>query len=178
MKQCSREKLKLIVPEKYKKNVLCIARIAKPKRFDIFCETAVALPEYAFVWIGNKGNVEDTPENVFCLGNIPNAGQYNEYVDLFILPSDYEGLPIVIIEAMGFGKPIVASDVGGISEIVVNGENGYTVENTVVAFTEKIKYILENDIILKIFSEDSFRKFNEKLTVEKMAKKYLEIYQA
>lgn len=36
---------------------------------------------------------------------------------------------MTIIEAMSFGKPVVASNVGGISEIVVNGENGYTVEN-------------------------------------------------
>jgi glycosyltransferase involved in cell wall biosynthesis len=172
------EELKFSVPDRYKKKILCVARISKPKRFDIFCDTALVLPEYAFIWIGNKKNIADTPANVFCLGNIPEAGQYNKYMDLFILPSDYEGLPIVILEAMSVGKPIVASDVGGISEIVVDGENGYTVENTAIAFAGKIKYILENDDVHKKFSENSLRKYNEQLTVDKMAEKYLEIYRA
>ena len=54
---------------------------------------------------------------------------------------------MVIIEAMRYGKPIVASNVGGISEIVVDDENGYTVENASSAFAEKIQYIFENESI-------------------------------
>jgi glycosyltransferase involved in cell wall biosynthesis len=170
--------IELSIPQKYVKKILCIARLSKPKRFDLFLAIASLLPEYAFIWIGNQESVQNTPENVFCLGNIPNAKLYNQLVDLFILPSNYEGLPIVIIEAMKFGKPIVASNVGGISEIVVNGENGYTVENTAEAFTEKIKYILENENIYKKFSENALRRFKETLTVEKMVKGYMEIYQS
>jgi len=164
--------------QKYKKNILCIARITPQKRFDIFLEIAAILPEYAFVWIGNREIIQNTPENVFCLGNIPNAGLYNQFTDLFILPSNYEGLPIVIIEAMSYGKPIVASDVGGVSEIVVNGENGYTVENITEVFVEKIKYILENEDIYLKFSESSLRKYHEMLTLDKMVQKYIAIYQS
>lgn len=72
--------------------------------------------------------VDNHPDNVYFLGNIPDAGRYNSIADLFILPSNYEGLPMVILEAMSAGKSVVASNVGGISEIVVNGENGYVVE--------------------------------------------------
>ena len=71
------------------------------------------------------------------MGSLPNAGAYNEYADLFILPSNYEGLPMTIIEAMAFGKPVVASKVGGISEIVLDDENGYTVENSAKASVRK-----------------------------------------
>ncbi|GHT87066.1 hypothetical protein FACS1894137_13610 [Spirochaetia bacterium] len=168
----------LFIPQKYRKKVLCIARISKPKRFDIFIEVALILTEYAFIWIGNKDTVQNNQENIFCLGNIPNAGKYNQFADLFMLPSNYEGLPIVILEAMSFGKPIVASNVGGISEIVINDENGYTVENTAIAFAEKIKYILENEDIYTKFSENSLKRFNKDLTVEKMLQGYLEIYQS
>ena len=59
---------------------------------------------------------------------------------------------MTIIEAMAFGKPVVASNVGGISEIVVNGENGYTVENVPDTFAEKIEYILESNDIYSQFS--------------------------
>lgn len=45
--------------------------------------------------------------------------------DIFVLPSIYEAYGIVLLEAMSFALPIVASKVGGISEIVKNGENGF-----------------------------------------------------
>ena len=47
--------------------------------------------------------------------------------DIFVLSSIEEGLPIVIIEAMSLGKPVIATAVGGIPEIVSNGVNGYLV---------------------------------------------------
>ena len=74
---------------------------------------ATLLPDYAFVWIGNQSEVKEYPKNVFFMGNIPDAGKYNSIADLFILPSNYEGLPMVILEAMSAGKPVVASNVGG-----------------------------------------------------------------
>lgn len=94
------------------------------------------------------------------MGSLPNAGAYNEYADLFILPSNYEGLPMTIIEAMAFGKPVVASKVGGISEIVLDDENGYTVENSAKAFCEKICYILENKDVYTRFSK-RFKKLSK-----------------
>jgi glycosyltransferase involved in cell wall biosynthesis len=173
----SHKNMNLSIPQKYVRTVLCIARAAKPKRFDIFLEVASLLPQYAFIWIGNNEPVQGVSENVFCLGNIPEAGKYNQLADLFMLSSDYEGLPIVIIEAMSYGKPIVASRVGGISEIVVNDENGYTVENDPVFFANKITCILENEVIYKKFSENSLRRYNTDLTVEKMLKEYIDIYE-
>lgn len=161
---------------KYQKTILCVARVSKPKRFDLFIKIAERLPNYAFVWIGNQEPIENLPANVFCLGNIPNAGAYNHLVDMFILPTDYEGLPMVILEAMSFGKPIVASNVGGISEIVIDNENGYVVENTADAFVEKIKYILEDNDVIEKFSNNSLNYFNEKLTVQKMFEGYMGIY--
>ena len=160
----------------YTKKVLCIARMSKPKRFDIFLEMATLLPQYAFIWIGNQEKMMNLPNNVFCLGNIANAGIYNTQVDLFVLPSDYEGLPIVIIEAMSCGKPIVSSNVGGIGEIVYNGENGYVVNNNSIDFAKKIEYILKDDAIYSRFSARSLAIFNEKLTVDKMVGEYKKIY--
>ncbi len=50
-----------------------------------------------------------------------------QYADIFVLTSLSEGMPSVILEAMGCGLPIVASDVGGNNEIVREGENGYLI---------------------------------------------------
>ena len=51
--------------------------------------------------------------------------QLLQEADVFILPSHYEGLPVSILEAMAFRKPIIATDVGGVSSIVKNGVNGW-----------------------------------------------------
>jgi glycosyltransferase involved in cell wall biosynthesis len=52
-----------------------------------------------------------------------------ERIDVTVLPSLYkEGLPNVLLESMGMGVPVVSSNIGGIPEIVINGETGYMVE--------------------------------------------------
>ena len=170
------EELSFQLPEKYAKIVLCIARLSPQKNSDLFMAVAELLPHYAFVWIGNQQEVNTHPDNVYFLGNIPNAGKYNLIADIFILPSNYEGLPMVILEAMSVGKPVVASNVGGISEIVVNGKNGYVVENTPQAFAEKISCILENEETYCSFAENARYRFMRELTVDKMVEGYLEIY--
>ena len=163
-------------PTGYAKTVLCIARVAKPKRHDIFIECAKRLPQYAFVWIGNLDPVDNVPDNVFFLGNIPNAAAYCKQADLFMLPSNYEGLPIVILEAMCQGKAIVASKVGGISEMVIDNKNGFAVPNDSAIFAERIQYILGNDEVLQQFSDYSLQLYKNRFTNQKMVEGYLKIY--
>lgn len=166
---------------KYSKVVLTIARINPQKNPALFVEIARLMPEYGFVWIGNQHEVTEfgeLPANCHFLGNILNAGAYCSKADLFMLPSNYEGLPMVIIEAMSFGKPVVASDVGGISEIVRNDTNGYVVENSAEAFATRIREILQNKEKYEAFSRASLDIYNAELTVDKMVAGYLNIYQS
>ena len=162
--------------EKYDKTVLAIARLSYPKRHDIFIEVSRRLPDYGFVWIGNQEPVEDVPENCFFLGNIPNAGAYCSLADLICLPSDFEGLPMVILEAMSHGKPVVASDVGGIGEIVRDEVNGFVVANDVGCFAERIKEILEDEEKMSVMGEESRAMYVKELTVDKMVSGYMNIY--
>lgn len=66
--------------------------------------------------------------DVHMVGSIPNKEVYDYYlnneVDLFINVSSSEGLPVSIMEATSFGIPVIATDVGGTGEIVVDGESG------------------------------------------------------
>lgn len=172
----SEERAFPVIPPSYTRRVLCIARVASPKRDDIFIETARRLPQYAFIWIGNQKEMKDMPKNVFFLGNCTHASRYCASADLFMLPSDYEGLPMVIIEAMSHGKPIVASHVGGISEIVQEGRNGFTVENRADLFAEKIEVILGHTELLDRFSKESLQIFRQRLTAARMVEDYLQIY--
>ena len=164
--------------EKFDKTVMCIARISPQKRFESFIEIAKILPQYAFVWIGAEKKYVDLPENVFCLESIPNAKKYIQLADVFILPSNYEGIPIVIIDALSYGKPVVSSDVGGISEIVINNQNGFVIKNNDDnIFAQKIKYILDNVEVYNDFSKKSIEIFHKSLSIEKMVEGYIQIYE-
>ncbi len=71
----------------------------------------------------------DISESVVFLGNIPNNDipKYLCSADIFILPSLSEGCPITILEALATGLPVICSKVGGLPEIIQNGENGFLV---------------------------------------------------
>lgn len=163
--------------KEFPKKVLCIARFSKQKNLSLFLEIAKLLPDYAFIWIGNQGSPDfDFPKNVFFLGNIPSAGSYTEYADLFLLPSNYEGLPVVIIEALACGTPVIASNVGGITELL-NGENGYALENDAHKMAEKIRDILQSPAdVCKKMSEAATDTYLKRFTVDNMVAGYLNIY--
>jgi glycosyltransferase involved in cell wall biosynthesis len=84
--------------------------------------------------------------------------------DVFILPSYNEGVPISILEAMSYGKPIIATNVGGIPEIVIMNKNGLLIDPGKPDQIEKaINTLLENPELVKEFGENS----------EKMIQKHL-----
>lgn len=65
--------------------------------------------------------------------------------DIFLLPSDFEGLPLSLLEAMSCGCIPVVTDVGSIGTLVINGENGFLVERSNVGqVVDKLSYLLEN----------------------------------
>lgn len=164
---------------KYMKIILCIARLAPPKRLDLYVELATRFPDYAFLWIGNIGlPVCDYPSNLYFLGNIPGAASYIRYADLFVLPSDYEGLPMVIIEALASGVPVVASAVGGITELL-DGKNGFAVDNDVDAMGAKIQKIFNlGTHDAKSMSDAAVYSFRKNFTIEQMGDRYLDIYKS
>jgi len=66
-------------------------------------------------------------ENVAFLGHQDDACALMEAMDLFVLPSLHEGIPMVILEAMALGRPVVASRVGGIPEVITDTVHGLLV---------------------------------------------------
>lgn len=90
-------------------------------------------PSIHFVLVGEgrdgdrlRAAAADLP-NVSFTGWVENVGDYLAAFDLFVLPSLREGLGSILLDAMQFGLPVVASAVGGITDIVVDGETGFLV---------------------------------------------------
>lgn len=165
-----------VLRERYKRVVLCIARVSKQKNVALFLETSRRLPEYAFVWIGNEDEVAEAPGNVFFLGNVPAAYRYIRFCDLFMLPSNYEGMPVSILEALCMGKPVAASHVGGIPEIIRNGIEGYVLPNDPDVFAGHIEQAFANEAKYKQLCENARQRFLEAFTVDRMAGEYGGLY--
>ncbi len=115
-----------------------------------------------------KINLEN---RVIFPGAVPEGAKYLKAFDVFVLPSIKEGLPYTIMEAMAAGVPIVASNVGGIPEMIEDGKNGFLVApRDFEALAEKILQILENQELAQKFSRNSLEKVKE-FTLEKMVSK-------
>lgn len=67
-------------------------------------------------------------ENVTFLGFITSVETLLKSSDIFVLPSRFESFPLTILEAMNFGLPIIATNTGGISELIDHNVNGYMVD--------------------------------------------------
>lgn len=120
--------------------------------------------------------IEDTNcSNIHYKGEISDVTPILKDYDVYALISNWEGLPIGIIEAMRAGLPLLVSDVGGNSECICF--NGYLVKRQDVNdCKEKIKGIISPEIDLKMLGQKSRKLYEEEFTVNKMVKTTLREY--
>lgn len=98
-------------------------------------------------------------EKVNFLGFQRDVTSFLKETDIFALISNYEGLPISIIEAMSCSLPIIASRVGGIPELIDNSINGFCVENETKKISQAFEMLLtDSDLRLKM-GEESYKKY-------------------
>jgi glycosyltransferase involved in cell wall biosynthesis len=84
-------------------------------------------------------------ENVIFTGPVTDTTPFIKVADVFVLPSQSEALSNVIIEAMGCGKPVIATRVGGIPEVVIDGKTGFLVPvGDLNALVKRITTLIEN----------------------------------
>lgn len=88
--------------------------------------------------------------------------------DVFFLPSYTEGMPMSVLDAMGYGLPIVASNVGGIPRLVHEGENGFMREpGDTAGFAEAIIQIMTSDAMRINMGKQSMEIVKERYSLEK-----------
>lgn len=90
----------------------------------------------------------DISENVIFEGHQDNVEKYIQRTKAFIMTSEYEGLPMVLIEALGYGIPCIVPDISNIPEIAIRNYNSILVESLdTVGFADAIHKILsDNDL--------------------------------
>ena len=102
---------------------------------------------------------------------------YYQMADIFTLPSYTEGLPLVVIEAMACGLPVVVSTAGGIPELVKNNFNGFLVPpKDKEILTEKLEILVDNDILRKNFGLNALETVDDEFNIEKKVNDLIMVY--
>jgi len=87
-------------------------------------------------------------KNVDLLGWREDIAQLLSVMDIFVLTSLWEGLPISVLEAMASGKPVIATDTGGVREVISEGKTGFLVQpKDIKTMAEKLKILLSDDCL-------------------------------
>lgn len=119
-------------------------------------------------------------ERITLIGyqNQDNIRKYITNARFIVVPSIwYENCPYSILETMEIGKPVIASDIGGIPELVSDGINGYLYEpNDIHSLKEKLKLLFESDELAKTFGKNSRELFNKNYTAERYYSEIIKIY--
>jgi glycosyltransferase involved in cell wall biosynthesis len=94
------------------------------------------------------------PHTIQFLGVVPDVRPIYQKADILLLTSDWEGTTNVIMEAMATSLPVVASNVGGVSDLVQDGQTGYLFppDNELFA-VEKVKTLIENPRLRKCMGQ-------------------------
>ena len=86
-----------------------------------------------------------TKEELIFLGDVDDMPRLYNRSDILVLTSEREGLPNCILEAMSSGLPVVANDVGGVSELVIDKETGFLIKSFEKDhFLEKLAILIKN----------------------------------
>jgi len=183
------KKLELLEPELIKEKfsidkcafvVVWLGRFTQVKRPDLVVEIAKKLPNLFFVMAGD-GELRErisfgAPQNLRIVG-VQSAAEMWSIANLALLTSDSEGMPLSIIEAQMSGVPVVATNVGSVSEIVEDGVTGILSEVDGDQITSKIVELLENRTKLEEMSKAAEARAGSLFTREAMVEKHLKVYQ-
>ncbi|SFR15672.1 glycosyltransferase family 4 protein [Desulfoscipio geothermicus] len=166
-----------------------VARMAPQKGLSVLIKAAEQLIDkydIHFLIVGD-GPLRDKLEEEIRLssmddyftftGVVDNIAQAYAAMDIFVLPSITEGLPLTILEAMAFSLPVVATSVGGVPEIIKHGECGFLVPpDNHKELASKIAYLLDCPSIRDELRNRGRQRVSDKFDAQKMIQKTINIY--
>lgn len=170
-------------------NVGILARLSEEKNHQFFLQVADKLKEIPNITFHIAG---DGPESknianmitslgishkVKMRGNVQEPEQFIKEMDLLLLTSHLEVFPMVILEAMAVGTPIVSIDRGGIKEAILNEETGFLIaDHSVEDFCNKILFALENREEVERIAKRARDRVGSNFSLEKMVTSTLDEY--
>ncbi|QNF32328.1 glycosyltransferase family 4 protein [Adhaeribacter swui] len=175
--------------------LLFLARVVKEKgiyiAIDAFKELKRKLSKPIQLIIAGDGNelgkakayVKDNNiDNIIFKGHVSEEAKHEVYCvsDILLFPSYYnEGMPLVILEGMIYGLPIITRPIGGIPDWVIDGENGFLINSlNSDDYIRPIIRLLEDDNFYKKISNNNYQKAKENFTPDKVRDRLVKYYKS
>ncbi|MDM5340402.1 glycosyltransferase family 4 protein [Fictibacillus enclensis] len=168
-----------------------LARLSEEKNHQFFLEVAHSMrtvPNVEF-YIAGEGPEEKRisdhihrlglTEKVKMIGHVSQPETFIREMDMLLLTSKREVFPMVIIEAMAIGTPIISIDKGGIKEAIQDSQTGFLVEGYIVQeFAKKISTLISQQDIKNKVILSARKKVEQEFSLEKMVNHTLREYRA
>ncbi len=165
--------------------VLAVGRLVEQKNHALAIRALTEVPETTLVIAGDgpfRGSLERTAEEsgvadrVVFAGLRPDARALMGAADVVVLPSRWEGLPLTALEALASGTPLVATDVRGVRELVVDGQDALLVPEEPEALAAALRRVLD-DPGLAARLAGAGRKVEGAGSDEKLVEGFLRLYE-
>jgi glycosyltransferase involved in cell wall biosynthesis len=116
-------------------------------------------------------------ERFFLRGFVKDMGTFYQGLDLYLNTSVHEGIPMSVLEAMAYGVPVIVPRVGGLSEMVADGIDGYLVESrNPKDFAEKCIQLYGDETLRNQMAFAAREKVAKEFSVDQMAGQYYRLY--
>ena len=101
-----------------------------------------------------------------------------QVLDVYVLPSVWEGLPLAVLEAMAARKPIIATSVGGVPSAIIDGQTGLLVPaRDVQELAKGIRLLLNDKVLAQRLATTAYERFSEHFSIQTMVRNYQRLYQ-
>jgi len=168
-------------------HIVMVARFAPPKDQALLLRALVGQEKPFYLSLVGEGPQQTAvlalakeiglSGRVNFLGACGDVSRILARANVFVLASNWEGLPISILEAMRAGLPVIASDVGGVREAVADGETGFLVDRgNLVMLRSRLLQLLGDPELRKRMGEAGRKRYLEYFTVERMLEATLRVY--
>ena len=158
-----------------------IARVTGVKNPMRALEVADALPDTRFVMVGGGDLLDQVkaaaPANVSVIGWAEAADLFGA-TDIILSTSENEGMPVALIEAQLAGKPVVATDVGSVSEVILNHETGIVTNKNAGSLASAVESLVLDKTTREEMGRLAIARAQALFSVDRMINAHIELYKS
>jgi glycosyltransferase involved in cell wall biosynthesis len=177
-------------PQPVPGRIVMLGRLARPKRPELVVRALGRLRDHhpdAEVWLVGDGplraEVESLAASLGLAGGVAVTGRHHDIpavlagAHCLVLASDYEGMPLSLLEAMAAGVPVVVTRFGGVEEVVENGRTGFVVEpGSAEALAASLERLLDDPGLSRELGGAGRRRAEQRFSVRRMVAETASLY--
>ena len=190
-----KDNIQVLTAKQERPVLLFLSNLIVTKGIFIFVDVVEKLKAKGYIFeawvVGNEGDVSFNQLNEYIFhkhlsdivkvkGAKYGIEKYNITANslMLIYPSYFDAFPLVLLEAMQFGLPVVTTNIGGISDMVEDGKTGFVLNcGDADGFVDKVGYLLNNPEVMSKMSQNAQVEFTDKYTLEIFESNLINIFE-